>query len=110
MSIFYENNCIYKNGVINKGIENKYGWNCFDIYFQGSKKYTVCHFKKNNWHVNNYTFEFNYIPDSLNVILEIFGPDSTEELYYKYYKYLDTNIIVYFCDKERQIYKIDTVR
>ena len=106
--IFYGNNCIYKNGTVNKGIKSKYGWNCFDVYFQGRKKYKICHFKKNNWHVNKYLFEFNLLQDSLNVIFKIRGPDSKEKLYYKYFKESDKSYDTYFLDKKKNIYKIES--
>ncbi len=110
ITIYYGNDCIYENGYTHYGIDNKYGWNCFDIYYQGKKKFTVCHFKKNNWHVNNYNFDINYFTDSMDVSLEIDGPDSSERLYYKSIKHIDDKIFQYYYDRNKHIYKIDTIK
>jgi len=82
VSTFSENNCIYQNGKTQNGIANKYGRNCFDIYYQ-QQKTKICHFKKNNWYVNHYHFEITHFLDSLDVELKIIGPDSSANVQYK---------------------------
>ena len=83
IKIFYGENCIFNNGKTGKGIGNRYGWNCFEVQYEDEIIYSICHFKKNNWHVNDYVFELVCHSDSTAVGLKIQGPDSSEEISYK---------------------------
>jgi len=109
VEIFFDDKCIYKNGVSRKGIKNKYGWNCFHVYLKGYEKFIICHYKKNNWHTNDYKLKITNDFNDVDMKLEINGPDSLENLFYKKIMSNKNKKIIYFLDNQKLLYKIDTL-
>jgi hypothetical protein len=77
---------VFHNSEYSGGIENKYGWCLFEVYYEGLLLYLIGHDKRNNWHTNEYTFIFKERNGKIDATLKMYGPDENRgELFYKRY-------------------------
>ena len=107
------NKIIFENNRFIKGIKNDYGNCLFEIYYKDSLIFEIGHFKFNNWHTNDYLFEFEIIGSEISSTLIIDGPDKDNKtIFYKRFDH-DSNgkieKVVYF-DCRKNIYYVEELK
>ena len=103
---------VYEDERYKKGIKNEYGFCLFEVYHKDSLLFEIGHFKFNNWHTNNYLFDFKLNKGKIVPTLVINGPDRNKgELFYKRFernKFGQISKIV-FMDQEKNIYNEEVI-
>lgn len=78
-----ESGCaVFENGESHKGKLNYSGMCSFEFYFADTLISEIAHWRKNNWHVNTYHFDVYKTESGVDAILEIYGIDSLNQVYY----------------------------
>lgn len=104
---------VFENGRYKKGIKNEYGFCLFDVYYRDSLLFEIGHDKFNNWHTNDYTFDFRLDSGIINPTLNIIGPDRDRgELFYKRFDRNDNGQIykIVYLDKNKKIYNEELIK
>ena len=107
-----KNELIFSEGKKCGNFPRNYGWNCFFVERHDTLQYSVCHYKKNNWHVNKYEFLFPSEGDLLRGELRLVGPDSsaTPKMFYQIYGELKNDqVVVTQYDHQRNVGSRDTI-
>jgi hypothetical protein len=73
---------VFENGETHKVCLNDYGLCCFEIYYKDTLLSEICQYRENNWHVNTYHFDVYKTENGVDAILEIYGIDSLDVVYY----------------------------
>ena len=104
---------VYEDGCSKKGIKNEYGFCLFNIYYKDSLIFEIGHLKFNNWHTNDYTFDFRSVNGKIDPTLTILGPDSGKgELFYKRFERNESGQFykIIFINKHKREYNEEYVK
>ncbi len=72
---------VYQDGEQISSIENEYGYDSYDIYYNQQPVATAWIFKTNWWHKHSYYFEIEKLDTTFRFNFSVTGPDSQSAEY-----------------------------